>query len=248
MTEQSLPPRKKVLSDHFQKGKTFVAPFNHTVGEITGISWKDLLPELLWLGLMNKTLGLKQAVEVAVESVRLAETTNPKEGDRPIFCLTSAFSALSANHAKDLSAKFTTAGLKDSLKRSLFALTANYPECPFKFLFEEAELSAGATKDMDVLKRIVGLLLDRRGRDATLVQTTAICSASASGRILMKRGMAMGDFNAVLKYPNTERSKQVASLIRATTNMLSLPEARGSFSWSDYFWRRGFEISNCEAA
>ena len=56
-----------VLADHKREGKVFVAPMNQ-VGPWSGLSWvSELLPELIWIGLLQRKYGLARGVKLATE-------------------------------------------------------------------------------------------------------------------------------------------------------------------------------------
>jgi hypothetical protein len=56
---------RRVLDDHKQVGKKFLPPFIAHLGSLNEVSWvDDLLPELLWLGMLNDRHGLRAGVSL----------------------------------------------------------------------------------------------------------------------------------------------------------------------------------------
>ena len=57
-----------LLADHKRVGKRFLPPFVHLLGKFVETKWVDRpLPELLWIAILIKRLGLRKANQVAVE-------------------------------------------------------------------------------------------------------------------------------------------------------------------------------------
>jgi hypothetical protein len=84
-----------VLGDHKRVGKRFIPPVIATLGELSEVAWiDDILPELLWLGILNDAYGLKGGVQLAVS---LAKSVRAVVGGYPRISLTSIYSDLSTD-------------------------------------------------------------------------------------------------------------------------------------------------------
>ena len=74
-------------------------------------------------------------------------------------------------------------------------------------------------------------------------QATAVYLAHTGGWLKLRGDSALADFPEVERYPNTEKSRLVASSVRAALNglMVTMP----SSDWPRYFWNRGLELEPC---
>ena len=67
-----------VLADHQKVGKRFIPPFLK-MDKIVEVRWVDpILPELLWLGLLNARYGLAKGAELAVAISRACFSISTK--------------------------------------------------------------------------------------------------------------------------------------------------------------------------
>jgi len=97
------------------------------------------------------------------------------------------------------------------------------------------------------MKRVVKNIIDRRGREAMLVQTTAVYIMGITGKLAFVKGQSIGNIEAIIDYPNTEESRKVASGVRAGLGaMRALFEKPEAIEWCTYFWNHGYGISTCE--
>lgn len=81
-----------------------------------------------------------------------------------------------------------------------------------------------------------------------LVQATAIWIAFDAGMLKVAPHLALAEFPKIQDYPSTERSKEVASSIRATLNQMfgDTKWMASGTNWPAAFWNRGIEIEPCE--
>ena len=56
-------PKSPVLGDHRRVGKRFLPPFVAMLGRLNPVKWIDaLLPEVLWLGMLNNDHGHRRGI------------------------------------------------------------------------------------------------------------------------------------------------------------------------------------------
>ncbi len=241
--------RKGVLGDHERKGKIFVPPIRAAMSDkFQAIRWVDnLLPEMIWIGLLLDSLSPRRAVEVAQNC---AQETNrivsPKKACS--FAFVSEYHVINTDQAKIIRDALTDKGALDDLQSSLASLVCLYCECPLSILFDEPARERhqqGLDTSLNTLKRVVRKCLDRHSRDAMVVQATAMYLLVVTGKLKISRDSGLVRINDILEYPDTEESQKIGSLIRAGLNMPVLIQSTG-FDWCSYFWQHGYEISVCE--
>jgi hypothetical protein len=72
--------KKKILQDHKREGKKFIPPFIYKLGPFGGASWaRTMLPELLWIALIQNYYGLHEGVEIITNMTRITRECSPSE-------------------------------------------------------------------------------------------------------------------------------------------------------------------------
>jgi len=242
--------KKSVLSDHKRIGKRFVPPFMQ-IGDFHDISWKWItLPELLWLGLLNYTCGLKQGSELALllanTSVQVSKS-QPQKWYAPM----SSYTLLTEAHKADILKTLRSVGSLDSLRKPLTPLVAFYPECPVAFLFEDKLPTVeDSTMKLGTYKDFLAEMYAKYDSLATLAQANAVYIAFATGMLKVVKGSSLANFPAIADFPNTKQSKRVAASIYASISSFIGAFLDQNFQgkqsdWSAYFWNRGLEIEPC---
>jgi hypothetical protein len=235
------------LEGHTREGKLFKTPLSDLPLEET--SWvKQTLPELLWIGLLQETYGIRRGV---VLSLSLAEAaTQAKSSTQGLlwFAATSPYATLEDDEWRKVYQTVENSGNLDDLVRALAPLVRFYPECPFVHLFAQVprQLTDNG-KPLSEFKDLLESLYDKQERVATLVQTTAAYLALTTQKVALAEGVSLGNPEAVKDYPRTEESRKVAASVRAMCNFLigtTLKEFDSG--WALYFWNRGFELEHCE--
>jgi hypothetical protein len=239
-----------VLADHRRAGKRFIPPFFQIPGTLFEVRWVDtILPELLWLGLLNDRYGLAQGAALAVSIARAALNSMGQER-RIFFAATSAFTRLSDEQKARVVRSLELSGDLQSLKDGLTALSEFYPKCPLNFIFGSSPSTRpdGSKGNLSWLKDVLKTLFDRWDKPGTLVQANAVYMAFVSDMLKVAEGLSLANFPAVAEFPDTEESQRVASGCRAmvTTVFGDGPWYDKSASWPRYFWNRGLELDPCE--
>lgn len=254
-TGQSDPLRDKrrVLADHARQGRRLVPPLAQF--PLSYVSWnRDLLPDLLWIALLIDTYGPRRGVELTLKLVEAAETVRPapddEKQDEAVFgwtpLLIDCYSSVSAEGLVRIVDRLDVA-TREAVQAALLPLVAMYSGCPLEFLIGAEWRNTQHVEPAEAvaqLARVMRDAQDRRGKLATWVQGACVYCAAVSGRLTFSADSAMNDFPAIQDYPDTEKSRMMASLARASVNAFL---GRSSESnWPKYFWNHGYDISVCE--
>ena len=238
---------KKILQGYKRQGKIFVPPFTHRLGPLQEISWvKTLIPELLWIALIQEHCGLAEGVSLITSMTRFARKCAPSEKIR-IFAAVSSFTEMTPDEQLCLKNELGASGKLFEIQKAFTPLIVFYPECPLRFLFSTMpSLTEGENQQLKTFKSLVAGLYDKTARDSIMVQATALWLAFDSGVLKVFKGLALASFPEIEKYPHTELSQKVAASIRSSVPMLftelNYPVHSG---WPRYFWNRGFDIDRC---
>lgn len=243
------PNRKSrgVLAGHTREGKLFKTPLSDLPLEET--SWvKQTLPELLWIGLLQETYGLRRGVDL---SLALAEAATQAKSSTPgllWFAATSSYATLEENEWRKVYRLLESSDKLNDLARALTPLVHFYPECPYVRLFTQTpHQPSNKDQPLSELKDLLDSLYDKQERVATLVQATAAYLALATQKVALAEGISLGNVEAVKDFPHTEESQKVAASVRAMCNFLiGMTLNEFDSGWARYFWNRGFELERCE--
>lgn len=236
--------QNRVLDDHRRVKSKLVTPFNNAFGPIHEVSWINvMIPELLWIALLQEAWGPRRSVEIITAFTRDLRSSDPTR-DRTIWAAAGKFASLPPGV---LSSIVEGRPYRNDLCGPLAPLHAHYPDHPLSELVH----SGGGerwSRDLGVLKTMVGVLFDRSSTRAIMVQATATWLAFDADRLIVSRGLALADFPRIEDYPATEQSQRIAASIRATINQMfgQVDMMASGTDWPTAFWNRGLELEKCE--
>ncbi len=237
--------RNKILQDHKRKGKAFIPPFTSMMGPLEEVSWiKTILPELLWIALIQDYYGHREGVELITALTRTIRQCTISKKPR-LLATTSSFVQLTHEEQLCLQQKLTTQEML-KIQKALVPLIFYYPECPLKFLFSYPNAQEIPKPDINHFKVLVESLYNKRERNPMMVQATAIWIAFDSGVLKVSKDVSLAKFPEIENYPNTELSKKIAGSIRAAMHMFFIDRCYPTAAeWPKYFWNRGLKIDKC---
>jgi hypothetical protein len=126
-------PKQQILSDHRKVGKRYIPPILQ-LGPFSDVKWVDcVLPELLWLGLLNEAYGVVKGAELALCLARAAVKT---AGKKEWFGSTSAYASLDKTQKIQVLNTLAT-NERELLQRAFLPFLLFYPRCPLTFIFED---------------------------------------------------------------------------------------------------------------
>jgi len=232
-----------MLESHKRIGKRLVPPLAE-IGTLNEVSWADrLLPELLWIGLLNAEYGVATGAHVCTEVVHAAKPELKELGRNVMLCSTSAFGLFGRDQLARIQERLESAGVLSDLQGAISPLCGAYPKCPLSGLVRRTEDVEPATAR---IREVLPSLFNRREEAATFVQIHAVYMMFVQGCLTVSRTTSLGNFPAVQAYPRTEESRRIASACRGVVNvLLSDPLDEGGMSWPGYFWNRGLELEKC---
>jgi hypothetical protein len=236
--------RTPVLGDHKRVKSKLVTPFNDTFGRMREVSWlKEMIPELLWIALVQQSWGPRRGVEIITAFTRDVRASDPAR-DRTIWAAAGKFAALPDGVLADI---VDGRPYRDDLCAPLAPLHAHYPDHPMRELFSSVN-EPPWPQDLAALKGVVGEMFDRASTSATMVQATTTWLAFDAGRLKVSAGLALADFPRIEDYPKTDQSQPIAASIRAMLNQMfgELDLMASGTDWPIAFWNRGLELEPCE--
>ena len=235
--------RKKFLDGHKRVGKRFVPPLMQ-LNMNTSISYvNNMLPELIWIGLLNDKVGYVRAARVLEKIFLFAEDIkDPKQNGN--FALISTFDLLNDEQKNSLREKLKNEGNLELLQNYIAPLTLLYENCPLSFLGPPTYVFTHE-KLVFAIKECVGRAIDKYDTPGIVLHGAMLLSRLVTKKIKFSTELDLPDFNAVIEMPDSEEAKLAAASMRsialAEFSMLNIEP-----SWARNFWNRGIELSPCE--
>lgn len=241
--KQSRDRKKGVLDGHKKVGKRFIPPMLQ-IPHLQQTSFvDDILPELVWIGLLNDQLGYVRGARVIEQMFRSVEDVRT-ENQHGNFALMSTYRVLNASQKTELTNRLDHTGHARIIRVAIAPLVILYDDCPLNFFGPPTSV---ITEDELVarIRHCIGHTIDRYETPAVVLYGAMLIYRLVSRTIFFPRDMELPKFNAVIDAPESEEAKRAAGFMRASVmsefGSLNLPKA-----WAKHFWNRSFAISPCE--
>lgn len=233
--------KRKPLAGHVKRGKKFVSPLNALQGMRSYSYVNDLLPELLWLGLINDYSGYLRGRDVLECVVNVG-----KDWDLPIknFALQSAYVSLSEVQKFEIIASWESASLLPSIRSALSPLVLLYDRFALRFVGPPPQV-VPTDALVDRLERVLGSAADKYKTPGIMLHGALLMNNLLAGRVHFSSHIELPDFNAVVDRPDSEDARRAASFIRASA-MAQIGFVDPPSEWAQYFWSTSYDLVDCE--
>jgi hypothetical protein len=232
--------RREILAGHRREGKRFIPPLLDLPVKIDTY-WRDVsIPELVWLALLVRRYGLRDAVGLA-EGLASAAASAWQDDRKRWFAKASSYSALSSAQIELVLATEAVRERLEAYRAALDPLNRWYPTSPFAFVEE-----ASTAGDIDDLKDVLNEMYDKTSVLAMRAQTIAIYVGFATNMLFIRKGMMLGELQLIEEYPHTDQSQQFGASVRASIGALIQGPDGADRTWPNAFWQRGFSLEPCQ--
>lgn len=233
--------KRKALAGYVKRGKKLISPLNALPNMKSYSYVNDLLPELLWLGLINdysSYLRGREALECVVNV--------GKDWDLPVknFALQSAYISLSEQQKARILESWESARLLDSIRSAISPLVLLYDKCALRFVGPPAQATP-VDSLVKRLERVVGSVADKYQAPGVMLHGALLMNNLIAGRVHFSSHIELPDFNAVVDRPDSEDARRAASFIRAST-MAQIGFIEPPKEWAQYFWNISYDLVACD--
>lgn len=237
--------KKKPLKGYARQGKRFIPPMKQIAGMREQSYVDDLLPELIWLGLIHDRRGYKFGADVLETVVELSKGW-PKR-DVPInYAMQIAYAALSEDQKAEVVSAWKKRDWLDDIQHALAPLVLLYDGFSMAFVGPPASVMTNEALILR-MKECVQKHIDNHETPGIVLCGSLLLTQLMAGTIKFFQNIDIPDLNAVVRKPGSDEAKRAASFIRssmmATVGMIDLKK-----DWHRYFWNRGAELSPCESS
>jgi len=235
--------KKKNLAGYARDGKRFIPPMKQLAGLREYSYVNDMLPELIWLGLIHDRCGYRFGARVLQTAIK-AIGTEARDSKYVNFALQSTYAAMTAEHKELITEAWKKNDLYDDIRCALSPLVVLFDGFALSFVGQPPDVFE-TEQLVDTLKKCVGNHLSKYETPGIVLNGSLLLTRLLAGTITFSADIEIPDFNAVIDRPDSEEAKRAAGFMRANAlgeiGMLNL-----SNSWPKYFWNRNAEISPCE--
>ena len=203
----------------------------------------DILPELIWLGLIHDHAGYHlggKILRVVVETTKGLEYSKKNCN----FALQMAYADLPHEVKSNILLRCQQEDILETLRFALAPLILLYDECPLSF-FGPPSSFLSEPYLISRIKACVANHLDKSRTPGVVLHGSLLLTRLMSGTIKFAQHIQVPDFNKVITEPDSDDAKLAASFMRANAGaewaMLDI-----SNKWAKHFWNRNAQLSPCE--
>lgn len=241
---------KKILEDHNRKGKIFQPPLLST-GIIAETAWIDYaMPEFVWILLLLDDYGIDEGSYLSLEFSNVADSFIGAKisNNGSAAAISSSLLLLNEEEKKSFARKLKGKGILNKIKDTFQSFNQFYPESPTSFITERNNENRQLMLNdyLENYKKILSYFLDKTSFYSSIVMANIFNFLVRKERFFVVEGNELPDLNDILEYPNTEKSKRVASFLRSSIGMCFEPNSYDrSNNWIKYFWNNSIKIEPC---
>ena len=234
------PTRKKVLADHKQIGKKFVPPLKQ-LPNMRDVSYvNDLLPELIWFGLINERLGYHKGMRLFEEIIKALPTRKA----RLQYAFASEYKELTSKEMTDMIKRLEYFGKLEIIRECLAPLVMLYDDFPMRFIgkpkkhFSKNEL-------VNLIHSAVKNTINKYDTGGIVLHSAILVCGMLTSTIHFNNKIKLPDINAIVERPDSQGAKQAAAFVRATA-LAFCTSGELSNEWAKSFWNKNMTLSKCE--
>lgn len=232
---------KQLLPGHKRVGKRFIPPMKQIPKMMEFSYVDDLLPQLIWLGLINDKVGFIKGARL-FEQIALITYDVLAKSAHCNLALLDTFRLLDEGQKAAIVNALEHERVLVKLRICLAPLLILYDNCPINFIGIPEEV-VDEQMLIQSMRDCVGNHLDKYKTPGIVLHGSMLLARLVTGTISLP--MDIPDFNSVVSAPDSQEAKSAAGFMRANA-MAEVAMLKIDRSWSEYFWNRGAELSPCE--
>ena len=201
----------------------------------------DMLPELIWLGLIHDRAGFRfgaRTLEIVVEITK----------DMPIseksfnYALQIAYADLSNDVKSTIIRHWDREGMLETIRDAIAPLVLLYDGFSLAFVGPPSNVLSEEVL-INRISSSVANHLDKTETPGVVLHGTLLLTLLMAGTITFAQPIP--DLNAVIDEPDSDEARMAAAFMRSLAGAqwaaLEVPN-----DWARHFWNRNAELSDCE--
>lgn len=233
--------RPHILAGHKQIGKRFVTPFNQLelVKETRYV--ERIMPELLWMDMINDLHGYRRGIETTIslcsqvrDAIGASDFTN--------FTVASKFATVVEDERGRVLEALNGSEALRAVSKALSPLVRNYPGFPMAWLLPDGD-DDDPEADLDRISASVKRIIDKYAYPASIIQANVLVFRVMSGTLHFAEHVPVPDFNALAEDPESEAGRRAAAQARMGAMMDIVRDEDDA--WPRAFWNDNYRLSKC---
>ena len=205
----------------------------------------QILPEILWMGLINDKFGYRVGIDLSSKIAKKA--FDLKETDKHVnFTIVSNFSLLSDDKKSELVRDLTDSSDISKYRDALLPLIALYQGFPLSFV-GVSEKIRDKKELIKIIKKCIDKHLNKYETPALIIQANVIYVRGSTGGLHVASHIEMPDLNSLIDDPKSEKAIRAESFVRigAMQEMMPMGDSR-AYNWAKSFWNQSYKIDKCD--
>jgi len=241
--------KKKILEDHKQVKKKLIPPLlQHSIPLHKFNYTEEILPEIIWIGLIHQNIGYKKGNELIRKFLKAAsDSTNSKNYIN--FSIASNLNKLTKDEKQNFIKKLLNDDTFLTISEILSPLIYFYKDSPFSFLNKEVDLTKNEENELlTTLKNCIKNRFDRSQKDSVTAQFIIFETNIQNGKMRFPKDMKMPNFNSIFDEQDSEEAKSAAAFVRNSvkSDFMMMKELDNfDYSWSKSFWNQSYKLDTC---
>jgi len=240
-----LAKKKKVLEGHKKVGSKFIPPMMQITpfSEISYIN--QILPEIIWMGLLSDKYGYRRAKELVFDICEKAFEI--KDTDKHVnFTLASNFNHLSKDKKQELVNYLSERSTLHAYQEALMPLTKLYKDCPLSFL-ESRENTIDTEQLVSIMKECIDNHIDKYETPSLVIQANVVYVRRSTGGLHIAQHIEVPDLNSLIDAPESEEARKTEGFVRTSvmSEFMPMGEERDD-TWAKSFWNQGYSLDKCD--
>lgn len=235
--------KRKNLKGYKRKGKRFIPPMKQ-LPQLREHSYvNDMLPQLIWLGLIHDRAGYGFGARV-LETVIKVTKELPDQGSSCNFALQFAYTKLTKEGRTLILKGWAQDDLLETIREAIAPLMLLYDGCPLAFV--------GPPENVYSQEELIGRIsysvanhLDKTQTPGVMLHGAMLLTRLMAGTVKFAQHIEIPDLNAVVENPESDEARKAAAFMRASAGaewgILEVPP-----DWSRYFWNRNGALKRCQ--
>ncbi|NND77030.1 MAG: hypothetical protein HKN39_02460 [Flavobacteriales bacterium] len=231
-----------ILEDHLRDGKKFIPKMVNSENNLF-IDWdRFTVPEIIWIALILDDLGDQIGTDFVIELAKIIDESVKEESIRS-FLLLSNIDHFTESEKQVILKKWKESSLLKVMNRILGPFLNLYPNCPLSFILEGYPSAKPEQAYIERYKEVLDEMLDKNSRTSVMSVAAVIYNQFVLDKLKVPSSSSLAEFPEVSNYPNTDKSKMIASSIRALIKILyNNKYYNSSSSWKRNFWDFSYKI------
>ena len=236
--------KKKILAGHKQVGEKFIPPMMQ-IPNMEEISYvHQILPEIIWIGLLNDKVGYKRGIHIVSRISEIAYEIKDTELHTN-FAFASNFNTLSAQKKTILKARLSDETLLDVVQEALLPLTKLYRHYPMVFFKTKTSIKKRVL--VERMRECVDNHFDKYETPSLAAQSLVAYTRGITGGLHLASHIKAPNLNAIIEKPESEEAKHAAGFVRIQAMMECMPMRQSrSDDWATSFWNQSYKLDRCD--